>query len=421
MFLLLLVAFVSACRTVTSSEDIEPVPEVSLNDLSADLLLEVGARLDEQGLRNLMQVSKKYAGFSECLVINGHTLLSAWSMNILNGCMRNNPFPSIQSAYYMTQMICQRAWPASYEPLESRPSLCLVQAIQARKYFDLLALSWLPTPELLLPFFMHNRLYRAQCFWSSEPQFFWLPDEEFTLDVFEVEMSQYPGDTFTSTMLAVTSQSAFRHVFAPFLLSEVIIPFLRGSSRTIMGVPLTFFRQISQTTHCFDPFIASMQRIICLTQAHGPILHRLDAICHCLEGDITQNRPTRGDIHRRLEAPTHLLYPRVALLISSICGLNVGMVAEKLQEVIRSSLMGLVDDHLQRYLSEIWIINEIPVTPKGVLGALVTGKYERVALEAGMTLPQGALMAPPTTCNGDEESMTISDSEVCSDQIDSVK
>lgn len=432
MFLLVLVAFFVACQAARITEGIVLDFEVSLNDMPAEILVEIGVRLDEQGQRNLMQVSKYYASLAEFAVANGTVPLSAWSVGIVTGYLMSNPFPSIRSAYYMTHMICHRAGPPSFVPLEDCPSA--LQENESSNFFKLLTLSWLPTPELLIPDFMHSRIYKAQCFWSSEPQLFWLPDKDFTLSFLEVEMSQFPEDTFASRMLAITSQPIFRHLLTPFFMANIIIPYLRGRTVQIHIAILSFIRRLSKTTHCFDPVISMIFQIIRHLRNGHDVRARYNYACQSLEGPLVGQWMSTSGITDRIKSKEYrnicLNHARTTLLMASICQFNVGEVAENMQASITSQSMVPSDHHLHLYLIGKWTVTEMALTPKGFITAAATGGYGRVALEAGMMLPPGALVEPQpqpadddipqdvliaTIPSDDEENMTVSDSEVCSD------
>lgn len=379
---------------IYQASKLEPEPIILIPD---DVLMEVGLLLDERGLRNLMQVSTNFGRFAEYLVVNGSAPLSAWSMGVLNRYLGEIPLPTLEHAYSMTQSICCRAGPLYFESLENRPGSFRVR--EACNYFDLMALSWLPTPEILLPEFMRSRIYKAQCYWSTEPQLFWIPNKEFTLKDFEVEMSQYREDVFFSTMLAVTSQPIFRHILTPFFMAHIIIPRFNGTYMNISPAVLMFIRRMSMATCCFDPFLILMYHLASVTSE--PVLYLyLDTIYFVLE--FLTNVPKKGKMADRIKSPRNpdiwllhdraawLLHDRPVLLMASICGMNVGCIGEILYARMNKYSLVSTNSYLHQCRSRKWIIDQISNTPKGVLTVAAIGFVEPVEIKGGMLLPGGA-------------------------------
>lgn len=103
-------------------------------------------------------------------------------MNLIMTYIKNHPIETIEQAYQITRMICDRVMPPSYVSLEDSP--CALQEIETWTYFNLPNGSWLPAPEILLTPFLCIDIQAGESCWSLEHQVYWLPEDKGASAVF---------------------------------------------------------------------------------------------------------------------------------------------------------------------------------------------------------------------------------------------
>jgi hypothetical protein len=349
---------------------------MDLSCLCPELLMEIGIRLEERGLRNLMRVSKAYNAFAQTVIVHGHIRLSVWSMRIFVNYLKSHVMADIQEAYNMNKFICQRAGPPSFVPLED--ALTALLETETRNFYKVMTHCRLPTPEIILcNIFSRMGIYSGQTIWSTEDQVFWFPPAIITPEYFELEMSKCPGDTFMGSVLALHSQPIYSDFMIPFLMSHYILPcYLNGNGQKWSPEIKLFLGRLSRATHCFDRYLAILF-LLSEKSDHSLILKsRLTVLCKRLDckfagipWDLTYDR-----IKTSKHLDTWRKNSKALILFGSMCGFDAADLAGRLQPVRPGRTTITPDQVLLNFAIGHWADPQIPTTFSGFIMATMKSK-----------------------------------------------
>lgn len=352
------------------------------------MVVEIIERLEEGGLRNLMQVSKHFQKLAEQVTVFGHLPLSIWSIGVLNRFLQSYPLISMREARHIRMLTCHRAGEPSYVPLEFSPST--VQETETRAFYNLMAKVRLPTPEIFLGALFYGNFYSAQAFWSTQPPVFWLP-QDFPADLFEHQMAKYPGDSFMAAVLARMSQLIFRDFLTPYLMSRYILPCLLGG-RTYKWSPeiKLFLGRLSRATYCFNIYLSFIYRLV--DYMDNSLIAKSNLIILCRRLDCKLKGVPLDSVYERIQEPKyHEMWkqnPEFIIHLASLFGMDPGNLAEQLIATSRPRTGTYTPNQsLQNFATRRWSVPVIPPTPMGLI--LIAARKHPVPVEVqrGEILP----------------------------------